>query len=550
MKAKILLLAFYFILSISIIAPIANNHYIPTGDYVAHVSGIINAIKAIKNHQFILRVAPTWDYGWSYPLFQFYSPTPYTVAGIIGALTHLNPWVIFKLCIVIALCLAGLYFYKLILYLTRSKQAAFLSSIIYILAPYLIININVRGDFTEIIAQCLLPLALYVSIKIYEKPSLKSVLKSSIAWYLIATSHLITFVYSAGFYLLLLTIKYIYDRQDIKIILLNYLAVAFAFVLVAWYLVPVLMFHKIMFINQSMVSPMDYNFLTLLPSLLGLSSVSPIPLPASGELTTPLLYPVIGVPIMASAIMTAYIYFNDKKVSTEFPLLVPLLITFVLAVFAVWSPFNFWKIFPSCMVFLQFSYRLLTQVDLLGSILAGYAVSMLFKIMDERQIIAGVLLILALSSCLFHTQSSGSITAKQAANDYPIINQFKDYMVRPETQKDLIISDKINHNCWVNRGIAQCNISISNNKIIVLPLLYYPGMLKVTADDMRIKYYPAMYKGYILTAIKLSAGNYKICAQFMGIEWANYLSFFSWVLAINLLIGIRCLNSNSLTLRR
>lgn len=84
LKQPLLLFLFYSFVAVGLLAPIAANDTIPgLADYVNHLAGIIEAKFALAEGQFPLRIAPFELNGFRYPLFQFYSPTTYTLAGTL-----------------------------------------------------------------------------------------------------------------------------------------------------------------------------------------------------------------------------------------------------------------------------------------------------------------------------------------------------------------------------------------------------------------------------------------------------------------------------------
>ena len=77
---------FYAVLAIGLVAPMASNTILPeTPDHLNYIAEIVQGRLAIEEGQFPIRVAPHVHNGWQYPLFQFYAPLTYTVAGLVYA---------------------------------------------------------------------------------------------------------------------------------------------------------------------------------------------------------------------------------------------------------------------------------------------------------------------------------------------------------------------------------------------------------------------------------------------------------------------------------
>jgi uncharacterized membrane protein len=208
---KLLIITFFSIIGSSLLVPIASNHFLPSApDYANHVALIIQAKMAILEGQFPIRVTPWQFNGWRYPCFQFYSPLVYTFAGLVYCIIS-NPYVAFKITIWLASTVAGIYTYRSARLLSCSHGASLLAGVAYMMAPYFLININARGAFTEAIAQGVLPVVLFYALRLYlEGARFRTVALASVSWFVLLTTHLITFVYASffiGLFFLLLILQ-------------------------------------------------------------------------------------------------------------------------------------------------------------------------------------------------------------------------------------------------------------------------------------------------------------------------------------------------------
>ena len=182
-------------------APMASSTIIPSiNDTPSHVSYIVQARQAINEGQFPLRIAPLENNSWRYPGFQFYSQLPYFVGGWFYKLfTPNNPYYAYKLVIITALVMGGLYVYFLSLKLTRSRVASILSGVAYMSAPYFLNNIHARGAFTEAVAQGILPIVIYYVIECYLTRKKRYLILSALSWFCLSVTHIITFIYGTIF---------------------------------------------------------------------------------------------------------------------------------------------------------------------------------------------------------------------------------------------------------------------------------------------------------------------------------------------------------------
>lgn len=80
--------------------------------------------------------------------------------------------------------------------------------------------------------------------------------------------------------------------------------------------------------------------------------------------------------------------------------------------------------------------------------------------------------------------------------------------------------------------------------LLLLPLEYYPNLLDVRLDDVRVDYAPyALPSGQVLASIRLPAGKHRVHARFSGHRAANAISLAAW-------LGLGALAASTLVRRR
>lgn len=109
------------------------------------------------------RISPNMSYGMGYPLFNFYSPFGYWVTSLIY-LTGFSVVGSIKLSFGLAIVLSwiGMYFFLRNFF---KFPAAFTGAYLYILAPYMAVEVYVRGNVGEVWFAALLPWALHAMTK-------------------------------------------------------------------------------------------------------------------------------------------------------------------------------------------------------------------------------------------------------------------------------------------------------------------------------------------------------------------------------------------------
>lgn len=180
-RPSLLAAILYGLAAFLLMLPMASNSKIPAAlDHANHIAHIVQARMALEERQFPLRVAP-WEYeGWRYPAFHFYSQLLHTAGAVIHKLvTRSNPYSAYKLILWISLVFSGFFMYRTAYWLSQSRPGALMTGLVYMAAPYFLINIHAREAFTEAVAQGVLPAALYGSLRCYARPHPKKVIQAA-----------------------------------------------------------------------------------------------------------------------------------------------------------------------------------------------------------------------------------------------------------------------------------------------------------------------------------------------------------------------------------
>lgn len=408
---SLFLFLFYALFAIALLAPLSAEQTIPAiTDYVNHIASVIEAKMALTEGQFPLRISPMELSGWRYPNFQFYSPTTYTISGLIYRwLTPDNPITAIKITLWLALVTGGLYMQRLAYWFVKSKPAALFASIIYLTAPYYVIVITGLGNICEAVALGLVPVVVYYSIQHYLRAKNKTLLQTTLVWYFLITIHMITFVYTALFLALLLLLMTMGNKRHWKNLISVAIAFAFGCLLAAWFLAPIALLQKYLIIAQTFTSP-NY-FQSFGPALSNL--LSPNHLYFHGALGSNHI--AIGLPILIGVILCCYAYLNQFRISNSRAnfWLQPLLILFFLIFLIVWSPIHFLQWVPQALLVGQYSWRLLDQLIWVGALLSAWAVCWLFQNkLELKQIVIGFLLLIITASINFPILNTGYFNFK------------------------------------------------------------------------------------------------------------------------------------------
>jgi hypothetical protein len=403
-RSLILIFVFTSIILL-LLSPILNSALPMNQDFLGHLSAIIQAKMALAEGQFPLRVAPLPlpQNDWRYPNFQFYAPTSYMLAGFIYRwLTPSSPFDSYKIIMACALLLGGIYMYRLAYEFVKSRYAALLAATAYLLTPYFIIIINQLGAFNEVVAYGIVPSVLYYTWQRYlQRDNDKYLLQTALVWYLLATTHLITFVCTSFFAGLFFTLVTLQRRAYWKNLCGIIFAYAFSCVLACWYLGPVFLFSKYLSINESFNN--TALFFSNTPSLLNL--LSPGGMTSQGISTWPgmvysvsQIHPNVGVLTLINFLVCAYVWLKKYKSGKKdfSPWVAALLIIFAINFFLVWTPLNFWQWLPAHFQFMQYSWRMLGQLAWIGALLFAWGLNWFFaRSLDARRSLLILFLIAA-----------------------------------------------------------------------------------------------------------------------------------------------------------
>jgi hypothetical protein len=414
--------------------------FIPDNDFRSHSALIIQAKMAIEEGQFPIRIAPFQHQGFRYPEYQFYGVFPFSLAGYLykffsyfhsGIL--LNPFNTLKLILMLSIIFGGVFAYRFARLFTQSDVIAVLAATAYFFSPYLIFNMTLNGDFTEAFAQGLLPIALYYSFSILLSTNsrMKNFILSSIAWFAVLTSHLITFAYGILFFVLIAIAFFLIRLSTFKQLLYSIFSMIYAWFLAAWYIVPVLILAPYLAASGGAIGSHRGEGLgpTSIFNLFALRADS------SGiSFSLPSFYASIGWITLFCFITCIFFILNPtiSRQSKRYYLMASTSLIFALAVFLSWSWVNIWRYLPYFFSIGQFGHRFLVQIMWIGIILFVLAVENVFgDKLDAKSLVIGIFIICFASSSWLVKPNDGIKISTLLANPEMTAGSH-DYFIKPE----------------------------------------------------------------------------------------------------------------------
>lgn len=189
--------------------------FLYTHDGIIHLYRTAGAYENIINLDFFNRISYNMINGYGYGWGIFYPPLSAIVPAVFMCF-GLSLFTAEKLFLVLFSILAGIFSYKLFNEIFKNNLVSLICSILYVLAPYKIEQIIIRGAMGEVALFTFLPLVIFGLIKIINK-------EYKYKYYLIlgtlgiVYSHTISTVYTAIFALIfvILNIKKVFNKKTI-----------------------------------------------------------------------------------------------------------------------------------------------------------------------------------------------------------------------------------------------------------------------------------------------------------------------------------------------
>ncbi len=183
MKNKYLLFILLFILAIPTFSSLLRPGIFPMHDDMQAMR-LLQVDKCVKDNQIPCRWVPDMGYGYGYPQFNYYAPTPYYIMEgfhLLGV-SFLDSVKMGFILSVLASA-AGMYLLGSSLW---GRLGGVVSSLLYVYAPYRAVNMYVRGAMGELWGIAFFPIILWASRKVLQGD------KKSILWLALSLAGLFT----------------------------------------------------------------------------------------------------------------------------------------------------------------------------------------------------------------------------------------------------------------------------------------------------------------------------------------------------------------------
>lgn len=326
------------------------------GDF--HISRTIGTIEELQNGNspfIVSRFSNNLGFGWNL----FYPPIN-TALNVIFAFLTGDVVIAIKVFIFFTFAVSGISMFTIVKKIFKSNTAALISSIIYMIAPYRLLNAYTRLAVGEMTSFMFIPIIFNGVYEILKGNTRKSYLFTLGAIGLILSHNISTMlVCILGFFYVLINIKKLKDKKILKAFIISTIIIVLS---VIFFEIPLLQQQNgcdyEVFRYGKMYSTESVPGHALNPLQLILRHVE------SGADTS--MYFCLGIPILIGLILTFFIKKEKKDNKNYWFFFISGIIATIMS--TVIFP---WKYMPSVLLMIQFPWRMLEIVVFCFAIISG-----------------------------------------------------------------------------------------------------------------------------------------------------------------------------------
>ena len=233
-----------FLVSIPVILPLTKSGFFPTHDGEWAVVRLAEMHRELKDMQIPPRWADFLNHGYGYPLFMYTYPAPFYLGEVfhiagIGLVDSV------KIVFILSVILSAVFMYLLARELT-GPTAGIIASSLYIIAPFRLVDIYVRGSIGESLAFAVFPLLFWSTLKLILDPNLGRISLTAASLAFLILTHNISALLFLPFWFIFLFVEVKYYYEDFSKYFLHYFAPAIilGFALSAFFWAPAIMEKK------------------------------------------------------------------------------------------------------------------------------------------------------------------------------------------------------------------------------------------------------------------------------------------------------------------
>ena len=502
-----------------------------TDDGWLHLLRLIGIDNSVKTTSFPFLIQPFYCNDWGYSMLAFYptivSYIPYFLGKIVGSFT-----IGIKIFASLTIILSGFSMYKFLLEVTKKKEIALISAIIYMVLPYRLEDIYNRFAIGEFTAFVFIPLVFLGLYNLLNGDKSKSYF-ITIGAVGLMLSHTISTIYTALFCLIyvLLNLKKFLKKEVIIKCIIN---VIFILLISALFWIPMLEFK-----TSAEYAIFEPDALKTSGKYVAKNTIEIWQLVKDKGEENGVSF-VIGIPFITMLLLGIFTY---KKLDKEQKKFYMTGILFGLICFFMCTKYFPWKLMPNFLCTIQYPWRLVGFAIFFLTPLCGINIYYILKDIKNKnlKIIIYILIIVILGLFTIkkletYKNENGYLDKEyeQTIIESPRIHYFsvnRDYMPLKALVKQrdyLLIRTNETYVLGGNANIVNeyknglyMEISIKEAEKgteLELPYLYYPGyeiILTEKENTLNIETTESE-NGFVKITIPKSINNAKITVQYKG----------------------------------
>lgn len=495
------------------LSPFFQKGYFETHDGEWAIVRLAEMSREIRDFQIPPRWSDFLNHGFGYPLFLYIYPLPYYF-GVLLKLTGLSLTDSIKAEFILGTLISGLgmYFYAKRYW---GYFGGLISSIFFIILPYRLIDLYVRGSLGEIVALAVVPW-LFWSVDRLLSHEQKTTTITAILFSLLILSHNASAL--LFFILLIIYVLVFFWKRKKEVIKLG-IAIFQGFLLTSFFWLPVLFEKNYVYLGHTPIANRSLHFITILELLRPLKEITVRP-------------PVfIGFAHLLVLVLVVILYLFNRKLKHKSLLAYSLIVIFI-SLIPLFSYTSFIWSLPIVNL-IDFPWRLLIVTGFLLSFISG---SIVF--FPKGKILGLAILVIGIGLCLPLVRAQKRIDkddsyyetndATTTSNDelMPIWVE-----VKPTNRyTDKIISDSSAvSNLSYNSKQIKFNLNTDRPGFITINSIYFPGWV-FTIDKQQTQIILA--KGTGLITLFAPQGVHTVEGKFNNTKTrfiADILSFFGLI---------------------
>jgi hypothetical protein len=486
--------------------PYFNTGYFPTHDGEWAVIRTSEMKRELKDLQIPPRFSGYLNHGYGYPLFNFTYPMPFYITAFLN-MARIGLIDSVKTVFVLSVFLSAIFMYLLGREL-GGNFAGFLSSLFYVVAPFRLVDLYVRGSIGESVSLALFPLLCYIGIRYILRPSLfKLVLCASVLALLILSHNIMALIFFP-LWIIFLYVAVISYFEDIKIYTFRYFlpVILLGLGLACYFFLPALAEKSYVVLSTTKLADKTENFISLPQYLLSPWSYGAKP---SFQL---------GWAHILSSFLGLIGLFLAKEIDRKkyLPLAIFTYVGILLLVFFS-HPFSteFWNVPP--LSWFDFPWRLLTPLAFFLALSTVY-----LSIHKTTRIIGGILAVITIILSLSfakpsdYTNKPDSYYATNDATTTSMDELMPIWVKKKPTErferKVVVEGPGTVSDLFSKSDEIKFQFTTSSESVVKISTVYFPGWI-FKADNKEIKPdYDIVGDGLI--RLKLKSGDYKVEGKF------------------------------------